>query len=251
MIGYKVYNSLNQRWETYINETPKVQEYPSQFNYNLALKVLNKKESSYNNNSARIDNFISNSRTQLENSSLDKTLIQTIKNRFNAEYMSVYNSKGYDLSSNSLTDNIINWLRDGLDNITRAETTNFNNQSNLLRRGVPAFTGNYGGFTIPLIEEYVYSDKKWNLIKSEKNNGFIYYDGNIIYSKRGNENWIFRQLDYKSFDKALKVYWYNSPYGETTISEYFTTITFYNSTIEKDKKYIYTIGNMDKSIKLK
>lgn len=224
-------------------------EIKSNFNAPLAVKALAIRQARYDNNSARINNFITDARTQVNNSSLDTNLIQNIQNRFYLEYVKAYYTKKYDLSSNSLTENILNWLKGGFDYVLQTETNKFLEESDSIKKGVSAFTGNYGGYSISLIEEYLFIDNKWIQIKSEKNNGYIYYDGNIIYSKRGNGNWIFRQLNYKEYDTALKAYRYVSPYGETTIDEPFTKITFYNATEDTDKKYIYIIGKSDKSIK--
>jgi hypothetical protein len=223
-------------------------EIKSNFNAPLAMKALAIRQGRYDNNSARINNFINDARTQVNNSSLDKNLIRNIQNRFYLEYIKPYYDKKYDLSSNSLTENIVNWLKGGFDYVLKTETTKFLEESDSLKKGVPAFTGNYGGYYVLLIEEYLFFAKKWIQIKSEKNNGFIYYDGNILHFKRGNSNWNYRELNYKVYSTALKSYTYTSPSGETTIDDTFTKITFYNSTENTDKKYIYIIGKPDKNI---
>lgn len=248
MIGYKIYNSLNQRWETYMTNTSNTNTtIESNVNIPLAMKALSITQGRYDTNLARVNGLIESLKTRLYNSSLDATTVQNIRTRFNTEYTSQIGK--YDLSSNATTQKVINWLESGFDFLVNTETPKLTEPTDEEKKGVFAFRGNYGGFTIPLIEEYTFKNGKWILLKFEKNNGYIYYDGNRLHLKRGTGNWVFRNLDYKSFDTALKAYTYTSPYGETTIDETFSKITFYNSTIDEDRKYIYTIGKMDKNIK--
>ncbi|RTY85510.1 hypothetical protein [Flavobacterium sp. RSP15] len=240
--------TINCYSQSYLSPAYSPTEIESQVNVPLAMKALAILKGRYDNNSARINNFINDAKTQVNNSSLDKNLIQNIQNRFYLEYVKPYYAKRYDLSSNSLTENIVNWLKGGFDYTLKTETAKFLEESDSLKKGVRAFIGNYGGYSISLIEEYLFLDNKWIQIKSEKNNGFIYYDGNILHFKRGNSNWKNRELNYKVYSTALKSYTYTSPSGETTIDDAFTKITFYNSTENTDKKYIYIIGKPDKNI---
>lgn len=233
--------SQNYPSTTYYTPT----EIQSTFNLKLAQQVLEKKQKSYDYNSERIDNYINLVITYLKNADIDESLSQSIQNRYYLEYIKTFYDKKYDLSSNSLTEKILYWLKDGFDYVLKLETEKFINKSDSLRKGVASFTRNYGGYSISLIEEFIYLDKKWVLIKSENNNGYIYYDGNMLLFKRGTGGWNTRPLNYIAFDTALRSYRYTSTYGETTINETFSKITFYDS----DKKYVYSIGRYDSNIK--
>lgn len=245
--------------QSYLSPAYTPTEVRPSFNWRLAQQVVAKKERNYDNNLERISSFINSATTGLDNSSLDKTLIRNVQNRFFIEYIKPYYDKKYDLSSDSLTESIVNWLKDGFDYVLKTETVKFidtekTNKEGLIKKEtlekkalkveVEAFKNKHGGYAVSSIEEYSLIDKKWVEVKSEKNTALVYYKGTMIYFKRGAGNWIYRPLIYQDYSNAYKAYRYTSPYGETKINDTFTTITFYDT----NKKYIYTIGKPDKNI---
>ncbi|MDI6047533.1 hypothetical protein [Flavobacterium yafengii] len=261
LVGYKGYNSLTESWEyTSIKlQNQKTIPYnPYGNNLQLINETLSIKQNRYDNNITRVHNFLNSIRDQLNNSTLDKNLIQKIKNRFNSEYINVYNNKSYDLSSNTTTNNVIQWLKNGYDRISDTEIRNLVEAEEALKEKeeaskieVDMFKKRYGGYSISKIEEFAFIDKKWVKIKTEENIGYVYYAGTMIYFKKSyTSSWLFRQLIFDRYDTALKSYWYTSQYGETTIDVPFTTVIFYESTNYMDKKYVYTLGKFDKNIKL-
>lgn len=258
LVGYKRYNSLDERWEYTNVNTSNTPYNPYGNNLQLINETLSIKQNRYDNNAARIHNFLNSIREQLNNSTVDKNLIQKIKNRFNSEYINVYNTTKYDLSSNATTNNVIQWLKNGYDHISDTEMRKFVEAEYAIKEKeeaskieVDMFKKKYGGYSISKIEEFNIIDKKWVKIKTEENIGYVYYAGTMIsFKKSSTSSWLFRQLIFDRYDTALQCYWYNSQHGKTTIDVPFTTITFYDSTKDMDKRYIYTLGKFDKNIKL-
>ncbi len=125
MIAYKAYNSLSRQWETYNVKTQSNYQPESSINQPLLERVLTSKQAKYDNNSQRVSNFITDTRELLNSSSLDRGLVQRIKDRFNNEYLRIYYNESVDLSSKAATDGIIYWLSSGFDKILKEETDKF------------------------------------------------------------------------------------------------------------------------------
>lgn len=99
-----------------------------------------------------------------------------------------------------------------------------------------------GGYSIPTIIEQVLENGKWATIKTEANNGYLFFDKNLVYFKRGQNKWLVRNQVFIEHNTDKRVYIYNSEFGVTVLDEYLKFILFYdvNNTA---KRYFYIIGN--------
>jgi hypothetical protein len=116
LTGYKTYNSYLGVWEYFKENTNTYNKKPIQYakpptddNFALLQQVANQKQNSYNINHKKVDDVLS--RIQYVISSEANTdLKRRLQNRFNLEILNVLNKREYDYSSNSLTDNVIDWI---------------------------------------------------------------------------------------------------------------------------------------------
>lgn len=254
MIGYKKFNNLYERWDYYDLKTTntnsnngyQVQQPPSYGDLKILERTLDAKQQSYNNNKKRIDDFIkeqysilSDYHDNASNACVSKVRIFMF-NDF-ATLVEKYRSEGYDLSSNSLTEKIIIWFSNGITNIINEGKIKEKKcaQTNLLSLK--------GGYNVSKIDDQILQNGKWNTIKTETYNSFLYFNEDILWFKRGNDEWAVRKLIFKTYDKNNKVNLYDTMYGLTAIDESNKYIVFYDME-GSNKRYIYTIGTQNKSI---
>lgn len=250
MVGYKKYNSLYERWEYYDLKANNSQ--PSLGNLDLARKVLSEKQAAYDYNLAKIKTYVVECRKALDSSNMNATLVQNIKDSFNANYLMPYYNKGYDLSSDETTNKIIEWLQAGLLSTIKFESEKFNAQQTKPKGDeVLDFMNYHGGYHVPLINEYILEKGVYKLVKKETSGNYFYYDGDTIHFKRGeNSEWLFQKITFKIFNSIMNTYSYTSDYGDVFIDKNFKIITFIQEDETTVRKYEYVIGDYDKNIKL-
>ena len=125
LIAYKTYNSLQKRWETtYINNNEKSEQSTrSDVNFELLNQVAKSKQQRYDYNSQRINSTIESIYNNIYKNftqdipytakELDYKFAKEVKNKFYKDYVAPLNGKSYDLSSDSKTNEIINYLHNG------------------------------------------------------------------------------------------------------------------------------------------
>lgn len=122
LVGYKYYDSFNQQWVYKdLNEKPK-STYVNPINTELLNKVMAKKQNSIDNNVQKIQNIVDDIYYKIQKLDLDKDVKKTINNRFESETLKFINSKKYNYSSNSITNQIINYLYSEINKIIKEET---------------------------------------------------------------------------------------------------------------------------------
>lgn len=249
MIGYKKYNSLYDRWEYYDLKTNnssntgyQVQQPVSYGNLELASKVLNSKQAKYDYNLNKIQTYISECRKSLNSSDMDATLIQNIKDNFNAKYLLPFYKKGYDLSSDSTTNSIIDWLNEGLIATIKYESEKFNasNKPKDLKSLV-------GGYKVPVVEEQIFQNNTWITTKKEAWNAYLFFDSELLWFKRGDKKWTARKLSPREHNLDTKLYVYDSEQGVVALDDSFRYILFHDIK-NKNIRYLYLIGDKDSSV---
>lgn len=244
MISYKVWNSIHQRWETYTGSSQNTGYVPNKKrtddNFELLKTTMESKQSKYNYNKQRILKYISDTRDLLNSSNLHSDLVNSIANRFNAEYLKPYYNNSYDLSYDSVTQNVINWLSNGFDKIVTEEGDKFKSKISNTKNLV-------GGYFVPLIEEQNFVNGKWITKKTETYNASLFFHDDMIWFKRGSNRWIARKLVLLLHDTSLKAYVYSSDHGTTLISDDYKYVLFYDRS-NANVRYYYTIGDKSQSI---
>lgn len=116
LTGYKTYNSYLGVWEYFKENTNTYNKKPIQYakpptddNFGLLQQVANQKQNSYNINHKKVDDVLSRIQYVISNEA-NTDLKRRLQNRFNLEILNVLNKREYDYSSNSLTDNVIDWI---------------------------------------------------------------------------------------------------------------------------------------------
>ena len=120
MTAYKVYSSLRHQWETYnvqqTNYTPQ-----SSFNTDLAERTLSTLQARYDKNLSRLKEASNNSNRYIYlTAKVQGYTYEDAKAAANVYIVNYHNKVmkgGYDLSSTSLTDELITFLANGADKI--------------------------------------------------------------------------------------------------------------------------------------
>lgn len=114
MTGYKKYNSYLQSWEYYnLNSENNYNTVKSSINAELIQNALNSRQESYNRNVRKINDIVDIIKNEFITQSKSSQIYNIMINRFYKEYINNINNNSYDLSNNSQTDKIINYLLDG------------------------------------------------------------------------------------------------------------------------------------------
>lgn len=94
----------------------------SKSNTNISLPVVSiSSNTSYSKNLQAVSSSIENLKSKLLNSGLEAQLIERIKNRFNADYLSILTEQKFDYSDSNVATMLINWLYDGLAIVAKDE----------------------------------------------------------------------------------------------------------------------------------
>lgn len=256
LTGYKTYNSYLGVWEYYSENANTNIRKPIEYakpqtddNFALLQQVANQKQNSYNSNHKRVEDCLVT--IQMFIDAKDFELRTRVQNRFNSEVLNVINNKGYDYSNTSLTNQVIQWIKDKYMNILSSESKK--NDAVIETKPIPPvgkstlshdlekYIGSYKVYRIEEFKYYLTSSGKWTLISTDTSMADIKLYNNQILFKRSNEGeFRFREL-YATDLNSEKYYIYDSNYGETYIEKDFETIIFYDKD-DKNHKYIYYIN---------
>lgn len=258
MTGYKTYNSVSQQWEYY--EIPKtntqnryneVQQVDTDYRIKSLQYAENKSSRNYKKVEDEIKSFISSIDEKIADIELRKACHSNFK-----QCVDELNNKKVDFSSDVMTNNAINYLFScWKSSIENAREKIDNERTEREKNTVLEFMKYNGGYKVPIIKEYVLENGQYKLIKTEtSNDNYFYYDGNVIYFKRGISSlWLNRELTFKMFNSYLNVYSYSSIYGSVFIDKDFKILTLVDDVQNGNnvtiKKYEYLIGDYDKNIK--
>jgi hypothetical protein len=251
MIGYKYYDTLYQNWK-YVDmaDSPST-NYISPINTTLVQKALSAKQSRLDFNVERIQTAINDIYNKVEALPADRETRDRITS-FVRSAVATINGKSLDYSSNNITLQVINYLYGSANDAIKLENNRKPPHVQLVEKSkddVPAFMHYKGGYEVPLVKEYEYRNSDWKEIMVDRGTNYLYYEGDMIWVKRGLNNWVFRNLNFKQYNPLLKMYSYTSPWGDIYIGEDFKVAVFLDNDGDKlYKKYEYFIGDFSSSI---
>ncbi|RTY89643.1 hypothetical protein [Flavobacterium sp. GT3R68] len=259
MIGYKYYDSLNEVWKYKDLSQSEQSTYINPIDINLLEKALSSKQNRYDTNVQRVQNAITDIQSKIWSLSFSDNTKTTINARFKNETLHYINSKKFDYSSNSMTNQVVNYLYSEVKTIENEESSTATPKNENLyevpKKNVPEknealdFLKYRGGYKISQVSEYSFENKNWVLTQTDVGQNLFYYAGNYLYFKRGNNSWLDRKLDFKVYNSYTQTYYYNTPYGDVVISEDFKVVTLYDGNINNcSKKYEFIIEAFDKNI---
>jgi hypothetical protein len=107
-----------------------------------------------------------------------------------------------------------------------------------------------GGYYVPVIEEQSLVNNEWVASKTEYSNAFLFFDRDLVWFKRGNNDWLCRQTIFKYHSIDNKSYFYESTHGYVIMDDEFRFILFADQ-YDKNKRYMYMIGEKNPNITLK
>ncbi|MBP1222903.1 hypothetical protein [Flavobacterium sp. 1355] len=134
-------------------------------------------------------------------------------------------------------------------NSTPIQNTSYNSTYNKPSYKINVTTSLTGGYGVPTIVDQVLENGVWKSVKEEKFNGYLYFDKNTVWFKRGQNQWLGRSQNFVEYNSQSKVYIYESEYGITLLDEGLRFVLFYDA-INKTKRYLYVIGKSNSSIVL-
>lgn len=107
-----------------------------------------------------------------------------------------------------------------------------------------------GGYYVPVIEEQSFVNNRWVASKTEYYNAFLFFDRNLVWFKRGDNVWLYRQTIFKYHSIENESYFYESANGSVIMDDKFRFILFADS-YDVNKRYMYIIGEKNPNITLK
>ncbi|GEC78979.1 hypothetical protein FAQ01_18490 [Flavobacterium aquatile] len=119
MTGYKTYNSYTQAWEYYKIENTQRQVVQS-YDFNTAYKVLEYKQNKFDNNFAKIQNYINHMFDNLRQSDNEPEIINRVIRRFEDEAVDKI-PKDADLSQDYNRELIMKFLYQQAKRIMKSE----------------------------------------------------------------------------------------------------------------------------------
>lgn len=239
MVGYKYYDSFNNNWVYKdLTEKPK-STYIEPINTKLVQRTLTSLDSRYDDNVRKVKNAIDDIENEVNKLPNSKNIIYRFKN----ETLKTVNSTKMDYSRSSTANTVIDFMYSEINKIIKEEQKETKPEIPE-KDEVLAFMQYQGGYK-SIVREYELKNNKWVVTKIDTEN-YFYYNGNIIYFKRENSKWNYRDLKFIQYDSNNKTYLFNSPYGAVHIDENFTEATLFDTPI---KKYVFTIGNYNEKIK--
>ncbi len=214
----------------------------AQVNTELVQKTLTTLQDKYDYNLNKINVYISKCYETINNSDMDYELKKIIRSSFDTNYVQPFRRKSYDLSKNSITNQIIEWMQTGFLEIIETEGKKYNSV-----KETSTTASLVGGYDVPIVIEETLINGKWETIKTERNNAYLFFDKEFLYFKRGDNRWITRKLSFKYYDDNLKSYIYDSEYGLTILEGKLDYILFYDIDFS-NKRYFYYIGQKNLNI---
>lgn len=261
LTGYKSYNSYTGVWEYYSENANSNNRKPIEYakpqtddNFALLQQVANQKQNSYNSNHKRVQECFATIQTLIDAKDLE--LRVRTQNRFNSEVFNVVNNEGYDYSNNSLTNQVIKFIKDKYMEILLSESKKLNDEiesknklietekntsvrESVLSKSLTKFIGNYKVYKI---EDYIKtSSGKWTLSKTDNSiANLTLTNSQIIYKRNSSLHYKARELFFTDYDSGKGYYIYDSNYGITFIEKDFKTVIFYDKDNDT-KKYVYYV----------
>ncbi|MEO6175896.1 MAG: hypothetical protein ABIP27_12165 [Flavobacterium circumlabens] len=104
-----------------------------------------------------------------------------------------------------------------------------------------------GGYDVPIILEQIREGGEWKTIKREESNGYLFFDKNTFYFKRGQNKWLARDHVFVEYNSQSKFYVYNSASGLSLLDDALRFVLFYDAN-NTNKRYLYKIGASAPSI---
>jgi hypothetical protein len=263
LTGYKVYDSLFKEWKYYQVEVQSYERKPIQYaksptddNFALLQQVANQKQNSYNSNHKRIEDYLS--KIQINIYEIENLEIRAkTQKRYDSEIVDVINNKGYDLSSNALTQQVLDFIYNKSNAIKVEEFKKYNDeietrniiseseQNTLVRQSVlPTIFMKFKGLhKVYRIEDYTrLADGRWTVTKVDNAIAFLTLEDNDILWERSESP----VVTGRTFS-FLESYSPNGYYifatikgGDVHIEKDFKKVIFYDES-DKTKKYIYYI----------
>lgn len=103
-----------------------------------------------------------------------------------------------------------------------------------------------GGYGVPTIVDQVLENGIWKTLKQDKFNGYLFFEKDFVYFKRGQNKWLGRPQNFVRYDSDAKAYVYNSEYGLVLLDEGLRLIVFYDT--DNTKRHVYVIGTKTPTI---
>ncbi|MCX7549268.1 hypothetical protein [Xanthomarina sp. F2636L] len=254
MVAYKSYNSLNGTWETtYVNNNQQgsgryiPQKQRTDDNFALLQQVMAEKQAKFDANYEKIMKHIGSFRMKTVLAIDERKVAGFIMDNFYKNCVNSLDGKNYDLSSNSKTIEIMNYITNCYDQLVYEAKAN-NKTVKTTATSTQSVSNNEaiinGGYKTNQILEYQYNSKtkKYDLIFDEKISSELIFKADSIYFKRGTDDWKGAKWFYQGFNEDNKQHIFFDDYNQTiTFDKNFDTISWYAEPKDKvfQKIYIY------------
>ncbi|MDV6167171.1 hypothetical protein R1T16_01965 [Flavobacterium sp. DG1-102-2] len=164
------------------------------------------------------------------------------------------NGKNYDISNASTTNQIIKWLYDTTNNITKEEINRYNTELIVEKSQLEiALSKLFGGYSVMGIIEAVYNPQtgKYDTIGSDWSGAQLYFSrGSLGFLRKGNPEWKFNSLTLS--ENSRDYYLFADNYGQQImIDKNFRFVMFFAELKDGkyQKTYTYSEARRDETIK--
>lgn len=259
LVGYKKYNSLYGRWEYYDlkkesnnNNGNNLQARSALPDLNVLDQALTERQRRYDLNKSKISYLLDDIFNQINKMISDRynpgniDVGFQINHRFIKEYVNVYNEKKYDLSSNNLTEQVYNWLKNGYNKIYNEEFKKYNSIQKTKETYKLKFSGEY---LVKKVFEQKWDNNRWIDVKYEYNNAGVYFGEGFINFWRGDNIKSGRALVFENYDAENSIFNFSSEHGDVLIDEKLNQIIFYDIS-NSNIRYIYVMNDNQPNVKI-
>lgn len=263
IVAYKSYNSLNGTWETtYVNNNQQgsgryiPQKQRTDDNFALLQQVMAEKQAKYDANYEKIMKHIGSFRMKTVLAIDERKVAGFIMDNFYKNCVNSLDGKNYDLSSNSKTIEIMNYITNCYDQLVYEAKAN-NKTVKTTTTSTQSVSNNEaiinGGYKTNQILEYQYNSKtkEYDLIFNEEISSELFFTAKRIDFKRGTNDWKGSEWSYQGFDDKKNHVFYDDYKQTITFDKNFNTITWYSNpkgTIFQ-KIFVYRYLTKDDSVK--
>lgn len=224
----------------------------SSVNLPLAQQVLASRQNAYNANSAKIQTTVDNLIASIYDLGIDSNLTKTIYSKFNTRYLLEMDSKRYDFSDTSLTNNVITWLKNGLISIVKEEMSILEKEmqtqeaDELMLQIANEFASNSGHYETHSVTEENYnpSTNNYDMINFDQSLTKVFIDGvkgELHFYRQKNKGWKYYYWRYDNSETDFYEIIDVTNGNVVQVSKNFDFLIFYEEKIGKNfsKRYIY------------
>jgi hypothetical protein len=251
LIGYKTYNQYTRSWEYYENK-PIQQVVRQDENFALLAQVGISRQQRYDRNKQRLQNAVDDIYKRTPTLGYPKDVYISSLALFQAQYIDQLNKGSYDLSFDEKTNELINWLYNGINSLLASEFQAYNAEQEKIKadkttalQKIAYLDGNY---TTTLVKEEKWNPntKKYEVVKTDTALTKLYMKLGEVWFARDKSPWKIIQYNHILSDDRVHVVLDVKQYTLMIFDNNMSFIEFYEEGVGNVYMKRYTYQNLKK-----